>query len=99
MTGSRIKIKIRPSGDRRLLSRVWKFSTGERNLIGMVTLKLNECSVHANTLASAKMMDKLGKKISAKDNVPEKKRCLVRLNEKYWKVSEPKEREIFTTVG
>lgn len=61
MTGSRIQIKIRPSGDRRLLSRVWKFSTGKRNLIGMVTLKLNKCSVHANTLASAKMMDKFRK--------------------------------------
>lgn len=71
-----VEYKIRPSGDRRLLSRVWKFSTGEGYLIGMVTLKLNQCSVHANTLASVKMMDKLRKKILAKDNVPEKRDAL-----------------------
>lgn len=68
MTGSRIQIKLRPSGERRLLSCVWKFSTGGGNLIRLETSTLYQCSVHANTLASVKMMDKLRKKILANDN-------------------------------
>ena len=76
MTGSRIQIKLRRSGESTLLSCVWKFSTGEGNLIRLEISMLYQCSVQASTLTSVKMMDKLRKKILAKDNVAGKRNAL-----------------------